>query len=53
MAYSDETGTMTISLTQASGTVNSFYPIDEDLLANTSFQSMFNTLTGTALTPTR
>ena len=51
VVYSNETGTMTISLNQASGTVNSFYPIDEDLLANTSFQSMFNTLTGTALTP--
>ena len=51
VAHSDETGTMTISLAQASGTVNSFYPIDDDLLGNPSFQSMFNTQTGTSLTP--
>ena len=51
VVHSDETGTMTISLTPASGTVNSFWPIDDDLLANASFQTMYNTLTGTALTP--
>ena len=51
VVHSDETGTMTISITPASGTVNSFWPIDDDLLANASFQTMYNTLTGTALTP--
>ena len=51
VAYQEDSGTMLINRAQASNTVNSFWLVDDDLLRNTSFQLMFNTLTTPALTP--
>ena len=51
VTYNEDAGTVSIALAQVSGTVNSFYPVDDDLLRNTSFQLLFNTLTTPALTP--
>merc|ERR1711923_355854 len=42
--YAEDNGTMTITLAQTSGTVNSFWPVDDDLLQNEAIQQLFSTV---------
>ena len=51
VTYAEDNGTMTITLAQTGGTVNSFWPIDDDLLQNDAFQQLFSTVATPALTP--
>ena len=51
VTYAEDNGTMTIVLAQTGGTVNSFWPVDDDLLRDANFQQLFSTVTTPALTP--